>query len=49
VACIFALISSQDALPATLRAIGGRVVGTLIGVTTAVAAGLALGPIGLGV
>jgi uncharacterized membrane protein YgaE (UPF0421/DUF939 family) len=47
-ACIFALISSQDALPATLRTIGGRVVGTLIGVTTAVAAGLALAPIGLG-
>jgi uncharacterized membrane protein YgaE (UPF0421/DUF939 family) len=39
-ACIFALISSADALAATPKAIGGRVIGTVIGIIVAVAVGL---------
>jgi uncharacterized membrane protein YgaE (UPF0421/DUF939 family) len=46
--CIFALVGSQDSESAIVTAIGGRVAGTIIGVTVAVAAGAAAHEFGLG-
>lgn len=41
-ACIFALVVSQDDIAASLKTIGGRVLGTIIGVSVAVAISLGL-------
>ena len=46
-ACIFALIVSQDDIAASLKTIGGRVLGTIIGVVVAVAVSAGLKPFGL--
>jgi uncharacterized membrane protein YgaE (UPF0421/DUF939 family) len=48
-ACASALIVTQDNLAATLETIVGRVLGTLIGVTVAVAIGAFASRLGLGV
>jgi uncharacterized membrane protein YccC len=47
--CIFALIASQGGAAATFAAIGGRVVGTIIGALVTIAVDAALQPLGLDV
>ena len=45
-ACIFALIASQDKIAATFKTIGGRVIGTIIGVIVTIAVGTAMNRFG---
>ncbi len=45
--CIFALVVSQDDIAASLKTIGGRVLGTIIGVAVAVAVSAGVKPFGL--
>jgi uncharacterized membrane protein YgaE (UPF0421/DUF939 family) len=46
-ACIFALVVSQDDIAASVKTIGGRVLGTIIGVVVAVAVSLGVNRFGL--
>jgi uncharacterized membrane protein YgaE (UPF0421/DUF939 family) len=46
-ACIFALIASQDKIAATFTTIGGRAIGTIIGVIVVVAVGTVMNRFGL--